>query len=83
MAAGVPCVVWYTPYLRDVIEHGKTGLLCQSQEQLLASVAELIDNAEMRQRLGQAARSAAVVRFSGERFREAILAAFNLPAATA
>lgn len=77
MAAGLPCVVWDTPHHRDIIEHGKTGLLCQSEEQLLASVAELIDNTDLRQRLGQAARSTAVERFSGEKFREAFLAAFH------
>lgn len=83
MAAGLPCVVWDTPYHRDVIEHGKTGLVCHSQEQLLACVAELIDNAELRQRLGLAARGVARARFSGEKFRESFLAAFGTPVAGA
>lgn len=83
MAAGLPCVAWDTPYHRDVIVHRKSGLLCQTQEQLLASVAELIDSAELRQRLGQEARATALQRFSGEKFRQAFLTAFRSPRAPA
>lgn len=83
MAAGLPCVVWDTRYHRDFIQHGDTGLLCQSQEQLLACVAELIDSAELRQRLGHAARATARARFSDELFRQTFLAAFNSPVAGA
>lgn len=83
MAAGLPCVAWDTPHHRDVIVHRKSGLLCQTQEQMLASVAELIDSAELRQRLGQEARATAHNRFSGEKFRQAFLAAFHSPVAPA
>jgi glycosyltransferase involved in cell wall biosynthesis len=77
MAAGLPCVVWDTPYHRGVIEHGKTGLLCNSQQQLLACVAELVDTAELRDRLGRAAREEASRRFDGQKFRESMLAAYS------
>ncbi len=83
MAAGLPCVVWDTPYHRDLVEHGKTGLVCHTQEQLLACVAELIDSAEARRQLGQAGRALAEARFSGEKFRESYLAAFGAPVADA
>lgn len=77
MAAGLPCVVWDTPYHREVIEDGRTGLCCNSYPQLLACVARLIDSPEERQRLGWAARSEAHRRFDGKTFRAAFLAAYN------
>jgi len=63
MAAGMPCVVWNTTAHRELVEHGKTALCCQSPQQLLACVAELIDSPDERHRLGQAAREEARRRF--------------------
>jgi glycosyltransferase involved in cell wall biosynthesis len=70
MAAGLPCVVWDRPYYRDLIEHDVTGLCCRSHEQLLSTIAMLIDTPAERSRLGQAAREAARERFDPHRFRE-------------
>ncbi|MDL2338227.1 MAG: glycosyltransferase family 4 protein [Pseudomonadota bacterium] len=77
MAAGLPCVVWDTPYHRDVIEDGKSGFCCSSYPQLLACVTRLIDSPEERQRIGSAARSEAHRRFDSKTFRDAFLAAYH------
>jgi glycosyltransferase involved in cell wall biosynthesis len=77
MAAGLPCVVWDTPYHRDVVQDGKTGLCCNSYPQLLACVAQLIDSPDERQRLGSAARHEAHQRFDTQTFREVFLAAYS------
>ncbi|MCR5868791.1 glycosyltransferase [Aquincola sp. J276] len=77
MAAGLPCVAWDTPYHRDVIRHGVTGLLCRSREQLLAYVAELIDSADLRRQLGEAARQEARQRFDAHALRRSMMAAYG------
>ncbi len=77
MAAGLPCVVWDTPYHRDVIEDGRTGFCCSSYPQLLACVARLIDSPKDRHRFGSAARAEAHRRFDGKTFRDAFLAAYH------
>lgn len=80
MAAGLPCVVWNTPYHRDVIEHRRTGLCCSSHAQLLACVAELIDSPDERQRLGAAARAEARKRFDRQQFSDSMLDAYGASA---
>ncbi|MEI2677038.1 MAG: glycosyltransferase [Burkholderiaceae bacterium] len=77
MAAGLPCVVWDTPYHRQVIEEGVTGHCCGTYPALLACIARLIDSPEERQRLGSAARVEAQRRFDGKKFRDAYLAAYH------
>jgi len=77
MALGLPCVVWNTPYHRDLVENGKTGLVCASHEELLTCVAELIDSPSERQRLGAAARAEASRRFDGAKFRDSMFAAYR------
>jgi glycosyltransferase involved in cell wall biosynthesis len=79
MAAGLPCVVWDTLNHRELVEHGKTGLCCSTHQQLLASVAELIDSRQTRQRLGQAARGEASRRFDGQTFRDSLRDAYSAP----
>ena len=77
MAMGLPCVVWDTPAHRALVEHGRTGLCCNSHQTLLACVAQLIDAPDERARLGAAARDEAVRRFDGQRFRDSIHSAYD------
>jgi glycosyltransferase involved in cell wall biosynthesis len=76
MAIGLPCVVWDTPQHRELIEHGRTGLCCNSQQQMLERIADLIDSPVERQRLGAAAREEARRRFDEHRFRDSLLTAY-------
>jgi len=60
MALGLACIAWDSALHRGLIEHGRTGLLCNSEVALLEGVASLLDAAELRERLGAAAREAAI-----------------------
>jgi hypothetical protein len=77
MAVGLPCVVWDTPAHRALIEHGRTGLCCDTHQTLLACIAQLIDAPDERARLGTAARDEALRRFDGQRFRDSIHSAYD------
>jgi len=76
MSAGLACVVWNTPTHRELVTHGETALCCDSLEQLLAAVAQLIDSRAERERLGRAARAEARRRFDDQRFRDSIHSAY-------
>lgn len=77
MAVGLPCVVWDTPAHRALIEHGRTGLCCDTHQTLLACIAKLIDAPDERARLGTAAHLEARRRFDGQRFRDSIHSAYD------
>jgi len=77
MAMGLPCVAWDTPYHRDLLRDGETGFLCRSADDVLYRVVELLASEELRQRIGQAARAEAQVRFDGTRFRAALLGLYG------
>ena len=61
MAAGLPCVTTNTCGMHDLIVHGENGLLTAPGDlpQLAAAVRALLSSAELRQRLGKAARETA------------------------
>jgi glycosyltransferase involved in cell wall biosynthesis len=76
MAMGLPCVALATPQHREVLRHGETGLLYNSEDELLAGIASLVDSLAYRTQLGQAAREEALRRFHRSRFSAALLAAY-------
>jgi len=78
MAAGLPCVAIDSPMHRSVLSHGQTGMLCSDGEDMLRHVARLVDDGELRRRLGRAARREAEQRFAASRFREQVLAAYEV-----
>jgi glycosyltransferase involved in cell wall biosynthesis len=77
MACGVACVAGDTSFHRDVVIDGVTGLLYAQPDEALEHVALLIDSAEMRSRLGQAARSDAQRRFQQSGFCEHLMRAYR------
>lgn len=79
MAAGLPCVAVDTPDHRSVVRHGENGYLCRTAEEIVNCIAPLIDSAELRRKIGQAARRDMEERFDETRFREALFAAYHLP----
>lgn len=81
MALGLPCVAWATPQHRAVLMHGETGLLCESADELLTCIANLVDSPSYRERLGQAARLEALRRFHPVGLSSALLAAYQASAA--
>ena len=81
MALGLACVAWATPMHRALIRDGETGLLCDSEDELLTRIAHLIDSPAERRRLGAAARLDALRRFHPVGLGSALLASYS--AATA
>lgn len=72
MAAGVPCVVSNTAYHRDVIKHTCTGYIYRTEAELVRHIAQLLDDKDLRWRIGQAARAEAQRRFGPARFRSSL-----------
>lgn len=70
MALGLPCVAWDSPQTRNVLRHGETGLLCNTPNQLLTSIAQLIDSPELRRNMGRAAQEDAARRFHPAKVRD-------------
>lgn len=77
MAAGLPCIAWNTAVHRDLIKHDRTGLLCDSHEQMLAYVTDLIESPERRLKLGNNARIEAMKRFEFSSNKAAVVAAYG------
>ena len=72
MAAGLPCVVADVASHRDVVIHGKTGFIVRDIDDFDRHVRWLLDEPELRRRLGEAARRECRQRFATERFRAAL-----------
>ena len=78
MAAGLPCVAIDSPVHRGLLRHGETGFLCADAESVWRHVARLVDDPELRARMGRAARREAEQRFAHARFCEALLEAYEV-----
>jgi colanic acid/amylovoran biosynthesis glycosyltransferase len=59
MAMEIPCIATWITGVPELIRHGIDGWLIPpgNEEELTASIAQLIDDAELRQRLGRAGRA--------------------------
>lgn len=66
-ATGIPAVVTNIVGNKDIVVHGETGFLADSEEELLFYVRRLADDADLRGRMGRAARQHALRRFSKEK----------------
>jgi glycosyltransferase involved in cell wall biosynthesis len=81
MALGLPCIAWDTPYHRDMIRHGDTGLLCRDTDEALAHLADLLESPDLRVRLGHSAAREARWRFDARRFSDSVLNLYAAPIA--
>jgi glycosyltransferase involved in cell wall biosynthesis len=61
---GLPAVASDVVGNRDVITPGKTGFLCRSADEMAARLHALVQDAELRDRLGRQARAMAMPRFN-------------------
>jgi len=79
MAAGLPCVVTDNAGNRRVLTHGETGLLVPmgDAETLASTLASLLEDARLRERLGCAARHFVVAHFSMAQVVEAYLSLYQ------
>jgi glycosyltransferase involved in cell wall biosynthesis len=64
MACGVPVVASPVGVTREIVRDGATGFLAASEEQWVAQLGALIDDAALRAQLGAAGRADAVSRWS-------------------
>jgi hypothetical protein len=77
MACGLPCLAADVPAYRGVLDDGATGLLYRNEQEALQLLTMLIDNPALRRRLGEAARRAAIQRFSRQRLRLDLLSLYR------
>ena len=77
-AMGVPCVVTDIPGCREVVEHGRNGLLVpvRSPSALAGAIATLLTHTDLAERMGRAAREKAVESFDEERVFAIVEAAY-------
>lgn len=67
MSVGVPCVVSNVGANKDIVNHGINGYLAGTQEEWIEKLSMLIQNPELRERIGREGRRTAEERFSLER----------------
>lgn len=77
-AAGLPAVVPDVVGCRDVVIDGVTGFICKNDSALIERTRALVQNPELRFRMGHAARSIALQRFSINRMHREIFDAYEL-----
>ncbi len=65
-ACGIPCAAFATGGIPEVVLHGETGLISPQfdLDDMAENIALLIEDADLRERMGRAARAQAVARFS-------------------
>ncbi|MBZ0305712.1 MAG: glycosyltransferase family 4 protein, partial [Anaerolineae bacterium] len=65
MSSGLPVVVGDAPGIRQFIQHGKTGWLCgETPDSIREGIETLLADAELRAKMGQAARQQVIDQFS-------------------
>ena len=64
MMLGLPCVATDTGTTPLIIQDGKNGLLVRSETEWLEALRRLLDEPDLRRRLGEKARADAVARYS-------------------
>ncbi len=64
MAAGIPVVGSNLGYQTELVGHGKSGFLCDSDHDWIANLSALLSNPSLARRMGNEARRVAVSRFS-------------------
>jgi len=72
-AAGVPAVVSNVVGCCDVVQDGITGFVCDTDEELCARTQQLIEDAALRQRMGDNAAKMSRSRFAIERLNAELL----------
>lgn len=77
MALGKPTVMEDYGANRSVIEHGRNGFLASSKEEWVQYLGQLLADADLRRRLGQAARNTIEERFSVKAWQDRYLQLFQ------
>lgn len=78
MAAGVPCVVNDCAGNRDAIDHGSTGFITQTAEEMVSGVRRLLEEPATREQMGAEARREALRRFGSKAFRKRVFQVYGM-----
>jgi len=70
MAAGIPVVGSNIGYQKELVVHGKSGFLCNSDNDWVENLSLLLNNPSLAKKMGSEARSVAVSRFSHDAVRD-------------
>ena len=64
MSVGIPTVMSDVGMNKDIIDHGKNGFLATGEEQWINVLSELIDDADLRNKVGASGRETVVKNYS-------------------
>lgn len=78
-ATGLPAVVADVFGCRDVVIDGETGFICKTTDDLIAKTRLLIENPDLRRKLGENAASRAKTRFDVARLNRELLELYQSP----
>lgn len=77
MACGVATVMSPVGVNKEIISHGENGFLANTEEEWIHCLSQLIENKELRLKLGEAGRRTVVDKFSVQANKENYLKAFQ------
>ncbi|HEX6278070.1 MAG TPA: glycosyltransferase family 4 protein, partial [Polyangiaceae bacterium] len=77
MAVGIPVVASHTTINATVVEQGKNGYLVKNDDEWVETLSKLLEDAELRKRLGAAGRKMVEERFALERQAEVLAGVFR------
>ena len=78
-ALGLPAVVPDVVGCRDVVIDGVTGYVCKTDKDLIDKTRQLIQDAELRLRMGKAAKVMCLKRFSVQRMNREMMKIYGFP----
>jgi glycosyltransferase involved in cell wall biosynthesis len=68
MASGAPVVLSPVGVNATIVQDGVSGLLARTEDEWVAAISRLVEDAALRERMGAAARDAVVQRYSVTRW---------------
>ncbi len=72
-AAGVPVIAYRAGGIPEIVEHGRTGFLCENPEQMASIAIELLADEERRKAVAQGAQESWRTSFTVERYRRDLM----------
>ena len=77
MACEIPTIMSPVGVNTQIIEHGKNGFLASTTQEWVDCISQLIENAELREKMGKAARQTVAEKYSVASQQENYLRAFH------
>jgi glycosyltransferase involved in cell wall biosynthesis len=72
-AAGVPVIAYRAGGIPEIVEHARTGFLCENPEQMASFAIELLADEERRKAVAEGAQESWRARFTVERYRRQVM----------